>query len=273
MTHTGASAAVSGEIVRAESQALVTGHRSGLGRYLVSLDGFMPFKESESGQSIPSQIVVHSGYREPDSLNVEVASQEAERQIRLTRRYIAKSRGLFVFISSVDVYPRSASIKHSETTKIDLRDIRGHHGLLKIYLEHLVKTLAAKYCIIRPSLMLGNFARPNSVSRIMRGDSGPYPLSSESTFALVTHNLVGDFIRKVIHHRLDGVWNLASPDSVSLQEVATLSDNPLVEFGDASYETPAVDTAKAQAILDRPMKSAADTIQEMLSQPSNSGAR
>lgn len=240
----------------------VTGHLSGLGRHLVSLEGFSPFQneESEPGKV---EFTVHAGYSIPDPRNLPKAAVDVERQIRSTLACIEKTAGLFVYISSIEVYPRRQGVVFSEDTRIDLREIQGHNGLLKLYLEQLVQARAKRFCIIRPGLMVGRFSRPNSVSRLVAGDTGPYTLGSASAFSLVSHDSVGGFIREVVRVGMTGVWNFSSKESISLGEVATIARNPEVQFGSHQYLTPMVDSSRAEAVMGFPLPSPFELVSAM----------
>ena len=244
-------------------EVAVTGHLSGLGRHLVSEEGFSPFPESASS-NYAVDIAVHCGYTMPDPTNLTLAFSDVERQISLTNYFLERTAGLFIYISTIDVYPHNPGIMFSEDTKIDLRDVKGHHAMLKLYLEQLVQKRSDNFCIIRPGLMMGRFARPNTLSLLIAGKPGPYSLASESEFSLVTHDSVGVFINEVCRAGLRGTWNFSSPDTISLREGAEMAGNSRAEFGDHEYLAPAVDSSRAVSTLGAPLLPSRKIIEKML---------
>jgi len=228
-------------------ELFITGFNSGLGKFLVEEFSGVKYdpRNIEEIKSAKPKTVIHCGYRYPSVTD----AVEALSQMELARESISRISALegtvkLIFISSIDVYPYSSNICFDESNSIDLRDIRGVHGFLKLSLEQHVMKKFKNFVILRPALMLGDYIRDNSVTRILTSDPCKLSIESNSTFNLISHQSVADFIHIARNLDLTGIFNLTSSTDISLRTVASLAGRQNIEFGKALYQTPQVDNSK-----------------------------
>ena len=222
-------------------ELFITGFNSGLGRFLVKKFNGREFdpRHSKSVTDKTPKNIIHCGYQYPSVHSVTAALSQLE-NAKESLRVLLEFQGLkkFIFISSVDVYPNSSDIYYDESSKIDLRDIKGIHSLTKLALEEYVMKNSRDFLILRPSLMLGKYSRDNSITRILSGKTSEFSLNSESTFNVISHESVSDFIEIALNLNLGGIYNLTSSSNISLDTVATLAGKKPIEFGSVLYQTP-----------------------------------
>ena len=243
----------------------VTGSKSGLGKFLVTLDGFEPFQVDKTEKPSIYAGIVHAGYRAPNPSDIEGALSDSLEQIRSTSRLLKLFSANFVYISSIDVFPKCTDEVFDEGTSIDLRSVTGHHGLLKLYLESLVEKSADRFAIVRPGLMVGSNARPNVLSRVIAGDPGPYTLSPKSTFLPTPHHLVGKSIQAFLQGESSGRWAVVPSGPVTLEEVAIMSGNRGAQFGQHLYLSPTIEVGRLEELLGEKTPSGQEVIEMLLS--------
>lgn len=228
-------------------ELFITGFNSGLGRFLVEEFAGIKYDPRNIGEirSTTPKTVIHCGYRYPSVTD----AAEAMSQMELAKESLSRISTLagtikFIFISSMDVYPYFSNICFDESSSIDLRDIRGVHSFLKLSLEKYVMKNFKNFLILRPALMLGNYIRDNSVTRILTSETCKLTIESNSTFNLISHQSVANFVQVARNLDLTGIYNLTSSTDISLKTVASLAGRQNIEFGKALYQTPRVDNSK-----------------------------
>lgn len=119
----------------------------------------------------------------------------------------------FIFISSIDVYPKDKEV-HCEEEKIDDRNI-GIYGLTKYLIEEKIKYLypGDKHLILRCGYLLGQYSN-NSITKWYR--SQPVNLSHKSTFNVVTYEIVLEFIKRALKNNWYGTYNIVAKDRIKL---------------------------------------------------------
>lgn len=243
----------------------VTGSNSGLGKFLVTLEGFEPFQFDETDNSSMHSGIIHAGYRAPNPSDIEAAVSDSLRQVRSTSRLLDLTSQAFVYISSIDVFPKCTDEVFDDEATIDLRSVTGHHGLLKLYLESLVEKAGGRFAIFRPGLMVGRNARPSVLSRIIAGDPGPYTLSSKSTFLPTPHQLVGESVLAFLQGEVSGRWAVVPSGPVSLEEVADMAGNRAAQFGQHLYCSPRIKVARLEELIGKKSPSGKEVIEMLLS--------
>jgi nucleoside-diphosphate-sugar epimerase len=225
----------------------VTGFKSGLGKFLLEKMDGIKYEPRISNKLISKsqKIIIHCGYKYPSTSNAAEALSQMESEKR-TLIQILQEVGLvkMIYISSVDVYPYFENTCFTESAEIDLRDIRGIHGFLKLSLEKLLVETSSNFLILRPSMMLGKFMRSNSVSKIVNGDTTYIPIASNSTFNLISYESVSNFIKIAIESNIEGIYNLCSSTSISLDYISSQFGSGEIEFGTAVYKTPSLSNDK-----------------------------
>ena len=231
-------------------QFLVTGHKSGLGKFLLEEFGGDKYdpRYAEQPNLVGPKTIIHCGYQYPSVTDASKALSQMELAMEsLSRAMSLIGTAKLVLLSSVDVYPYSPNSSYDESSCIDLRDIQGVHGFLKLALEHHVMRNFKNFLILRPALMLGNHIRENSVTRILTSETCDLSIGPNSTFNLITHQSVADFLRVACELDLTGVYNLASSTNLSLASIASLAGRQNVKFGEGLYRTSQVDNSKVSS--------------------------
>ena len=125
---------------------------------------------------------------------------------------------IFIFFSSVDVYPLNFDGNLSNF-KLGFGDYHTRHAFFKMIGESIVLSKIKNYLILRPTLMVGKDARLSTVTNIICGKKGPYSLTKTSRFNII---------------------NLFSDLEFSLEELAKQVKNENISWGKFEYKTPKI---------------------------------
>lgn len=230
---------------------LITGSSSGLGKYLhenlggssLSRQTFQKDKETIKRQG--ANIIIHCAFnsdRNPKNLD-----QYFQDNVLLTEQLTKIPHKKFIFISSVDVYPKN-STKHTEGETLDPDKAENLYSKTKILSEDLIIKNCPNFLILRCTALLGSDSRQNSLIKIIKERNPTLTLSAESVFNYILHKDVLEFIKLAIGKDLQGIYNLASSENITLSEVADLVGKQ-VNFGNYTYNVGNIDTSKIRAIL------------------------
>jgi len=186
-------------------KVLVSGTKSGLGRFI---------HERIGGAGVTRDtVIVHCAHQ---PLHHAIVDFAFSRNVELTTRLAALPHKKFIFISSVDVYRGTPN------------------GKCKRVCEHIVHKLP-NYLILRVSLILGKFQRPNTVTKIRNGLIEETTLSGDSKFFYIYNKEILEFIKQGIKEDLQGTHRIGTNDSVKLEDLAKFYNSP-VKFGDYIYK-------------------------------------
>jgi nucleoside-diphosphate-sugar epimerase len=248
-------------------ELFITGHKSGLGKYLVEKScgkGIDPRITKSVDSELP-KVIIHCGYKYPSTVSMTDALSQLE-QAKESLRVLLDLNNLqkFIYISSVDVYPNFTDFLYDESTVVDLREIRGIHCFTKLALEEYITKNSRNFLILRPGLMLGKYSRENSITRILSRQISKISLSSESTFNVVSHDSIQEFISLAMSMNLEGLYNLNSSATISLGSVAAMADNSQIEFGKVLYRTPNVNNSKVLEICKSFSKTSREFLEEFI---------
>lgn len=240
--------------MQSNKKILISGASTGLGNYLLrKIPGAEHFDRNLLDNYIARRsfydAIIHCAYdascpETPDEMFGYLSSN-----LFLTRSLIDLDCKKFVYISSVDVYPKNETRVFDEFYSFDPTKIVGAHPCMKIFNESMVSIKSPESLILRPSLMIGYAARLNTVTRLCRGDSGPFTLHPDSTFDLVTHEMVAEFLQMALNTELSGIYNVCTGAPISLAKIAShLCISP--RWGDYLYQTPVVSNEKISTHTD-----------------------
>lgn len=235
-------------------RTLVTGTTSGLGRYLYTAMGGLKFVRNAHAENRTAtldteyDVIIHCAFNATTNVDYIKMPGYLDDMVGLTERLTELSHRVFVFISTVDVYPQDNSV-HTEDELLCLHTPRTGYAACKLLSEAIVMERCREFIILRPTTLLGIHARMNNLMRVLSDDQSPLTLSAESEFNCVLHEDVSEFIQTCLADGHRGVFNLASSgESVRLAEVATRwGRNP--QFGNFVYRCVRVDNGKAKSIL------------------------
>lgn len=225
---------------------LITGHKSGLGRYLYEYFGGLPagrqvlgFERNmppEKFEQIRSEgvdVVIHSAAQPPRTVTLNSLYPFIDDNVLLTERVARVRHEKFIFISSVDVYPKTPG-PHNEEEDISLDPITNFYAATKLMSEAIVMKMCPNYLILRCVALLGTYSRQNSLLKIAEEENPVLTLAASSVINYILHKQVADFIKHAIENNLRGVYNLASTENITLARVADLLKKK-VRFGSYSY--------------------------------------
>lgn len=228
---------------------LISGTSTGLGASLLKrFDGEAFRRNGEPVQlADPFDLIVHCACDTSKTVTHDNIDDYFRSNVDLTRKLLKVPHRRFVYLSSIDVYPKSTTLCREDVV-INAHDISGVYGIAKFYAEALVTRDASVPLIIRASALLGPGMRRNSLLQMLTTPGSSIGLSGASTFNYVRHEDVGDLIEAAIAENISGVLNCGLSSSVSLEEIR--QDFGLdTQFGNFVYRTPDIDNERAAALV------------------------
>ena len=232
---------------------LVTGNQSGLGKYIFNrigetgLDQDLPEAKGKRLLDRGADVIVHCAFRPARGVDSDSLGKYYRDNIRLTHELVKSPPRVFVYLSSLDVYPRDGKT-HSEDDPIPLDDVSGLYPLAKLLSEAVVREYCPRHIILRPGALLGKDARPNSLTRIAFEEDCALSLSGDSFFNYVLHRDILDFIVLAVERKAYGIYNAAASEGITLNDIAALLGKK-VSFGTYRYDAGDPDTGKITAIF------------------------
>lgn len=225
--------------------SLITGTSSGVGKYLKEQLYFSnSFKRvSYNTQNVRGiHTIIHCGWDATANLMPQHYLNDA---VDLAHRLLDIPHKQFIFISSIDVYPKTKSLK-SESDNINVRDITGLYAITKLAVEELILARAQNPLIIRPSVLLGPYTRRSGTSyRLAKNENINVSLKSDYNFILYDDLL--RFIRYSQHNSvLTGIYNLVATKNIKLKNL--INPDTIID-GDFKYKAGNISNAKAVALM------------------------
>lgn len=228
-------------------KVLVSGASSGLGKYLKDFFAADVYVRGTHAPTDRYDAVIHCAFNLAQNVpESDMATYERD-TLGLTNTLLSVPHRHFVFISTVDVYPKNGKT-HREDEAIAAEQSENLYGKTKLRCEHLV-TLESEYpLILRPTALLGPSMRPNSLTKILSGENPKLTLSGDSEFNYVLHEDIAAFINHCLHHQLSGTYNIAASKNITLAEVCKQFAKPAT-FGEYVYRSGTIDNSKAATLL------------------------
>lgn len=230
-------------------RTLVVGAAGGLGRSLLERFSGIPFVRGNDPATLERDYfdtVVHCAANANGVVDAEQAFRFVDDNILLTERLTRIPHGLFIFISSIDVYPADGTARR-ETDQVRLDAVRNPYGGAKLLAESIVRKRCARSLVLRPATLLGRYARPNNIIRLLTQDDPRLTLTAGSRFNCLLHDDVADFIACCARRGETGVFNLGRRDEITLGEIAA-AFGLTPRFGKIDYAAPCIDINKAAAL-------------------------
>ena len=245
---------------------LITGHKSGLGHYFYESFGGIGFDRTissskfESFRSEGADVIIHCAFNSAREINSKNLFQYISDNVFLTKKLIKIPHKKFIYISSIDVYPKDNK-KHAEDEVIDINQVSGIYAITKLMSESIVQNHSSNFLILRCSSLLGHDVRENSLIKIIKEKNPTVTLSVESVLNFVLHKNILEFINKAIKKDLKGIYNLVSSRNITSPQIAELLGKK-VSFGTYTYNVGDVDNKKASKMLPGFKKTSSAVIKE-----------
>jgi len=245
-----------------------TGILSGLGKFIhenlggIGLTRDTPPEDMEKIKKSGVDVIIHCAFNSSREINSDSLYHYLEDNVLLTKKLVSIPHKKFIFLSSVDVYPKK-TIAHSEDEIIDMDSVSTIYGITKLMSECIVKNHGLNYLILRPTAHLGKYSRKNSLIRIMEDEECALTLSGDSRFNYVLHSDVLDFTKFSIKHDIKGIYNVASSENINLSEVADILGKK-VKFGTYRYDVGNIDNSKVLSVLPTLKKTSKESITQFI---------
>jgi nucleoside-diphosphate-sugar epimerase len=226
-------------------RCIVTGTRQGLGRYLFERFGGIALARESARDALAEaratgvDVILHCAFNaQRETLLSSLGSQLAD-NLSLTRELLSLPHRVFVYVSSVDVYPKDGRL-HTEDEDIVIGSGQNLYGIMKLLAECVVREAlghrprAPRYLIVRPGSLLGLYARRGALRRIVEDDRPAVSLASSSTFNCVSYRDLATFLEQAIRGELQGTYNVCASSNMTLADAARAVGKD-VRFGEAAY--------------------------------------
>ena len=246
---------------------LTTGHKSGLGRYLHEYFGGIGIDRSTKIDKIEvnrvgADVIIHCASQAPKNVTSNSLYPFIDDNILLTERMTEFRHKKFIFISTVDVYPKNANY-HDEDEDIPLSAVANFYAVTKLISESIIKNKCPNFLIIRCTSLLGKYSRQNSLIKMKELKSPKLTLAGSSEMNYVLHQQVADFIKYAVSINLTGVYNAAATDNIKLSYVADLFKKK-VNFGSYLYRVGNISNRKISSALPVFAKTSEDVIAQFI---------
>jgi len=224
---------------------LVTGVRSGLGKYLyerlpgpLGVDRDNKEKMLEKAAQSDGLIILHAAFNSKRDL--DDYSSYAEDNLFLTEELLNIPHAKFVYFSSVDVYGPFSP-----------------YSFMKRCAEDLVRKRSKDALILRLPAILGPTIRKNSLVKLLEGDE--LTLAGESVFNYVLQSDILEGVTDSATMEKTGVYNFVSSDNVSLAELGSYYRRG-TQFGDYKYQTSLENSRGILNLYPYPSRSSLDVV-------------
>lgn len=251
------------------ANVLVTGVKSGIGKYLHEQIGGTGFTRQSDIRELKSQffdVIIHCAfnYLPTRFVTSENLMQYYSDNVLLTQELLQVPHRYFVFFSTVDLYPLDGQA-HSEDEILCADQTRSIHGTTKLLSELLVSSKTEKFLILRPASLLGSHMRKSACLRVIEDEHPVLNLHPDSVFNFVLYSDVLGFIKTALLRGETGIFNIASYGSIKLIKIADILGKD-VAFGDYLYETVNISTQKSIRIYPALNKSSEDVLNKFLAE-------
>ena len=247
---------------------LTTGTRSSLGRYLHENMGGIGLTRSTRAPDIEkikrdgADVIIHCAFNAAISVSANSLYAYLYDNVLLTKELVSLRHKKFIFISTVDVYPKSDDT-HTEDESIKADSLGGLYGVTKLMSESIVMNHCENYLILRATALLGKYSRKNSLISMIEEKDSVLTLSADSRFNYVLYSDILKFIKFAIDSDFKGIYNVASSENIILSEIADMVGHN-VKFGDYRYDVGNVNNSKIISVFPAFKKTSAENITQFM---------
>jgi len=234
-----------------KSKFLVTGNRSGLGRYLFeALPCYGLNREIgiDNYRNDSFDTIVHCAYNKSRDIDNTNLYNYLYDNVLLTYELTKIPHNKFIYISTVDVYPKNMKV-HKEDEVINIEEIDSIYGLTKLMSEQIVINNCKNHLILRPTALLGPYIKSNALTKLLDNDIENFTLSELSTFNYVTHEQILEVINTAMKDNLMGIFNLATNKNLNLLQISKLLRLKNFIFGPYIYDIQYIDNSKIKKLF------------------------
>lgn len=238
---------------RLHKEFLVTGALSGLGKHIyeyfrgIAWDRQMLDKDRGVIKRTGADTIIHCASNSSQEVSSDTLYGYVGDNVLLTEELVSVPHRKFIFISSVDVYPKQKGL-HQEDEVIDVNNVIGIYAVTKLMSESIVRQHCPNHLILRCSSLLGEYSRKNSLIKILEDEPCVLTLTQDSRLNYILHCDVSGFIQFAIKNDLQGIYNVACSGNVTLREVVTTIGKK-VQFGKYNYDVGNIDNRKITSIF------------------------
>jgi nucleoside-diphosphate-sugar epimerase len=227
---------------------LVSGASSGLGRFLKESLGADAYDRTQNhAPQKEYDVIIHSAFNVANKVPSDQFAQYLDDNIGLTSRLLSIPHKQFIFISSVDVYPKGGKI-YAEDTPYNAAEISSLYGIMKLQAETLVQQQAQKPVILRCSSLLGKYMRPNSITRILAGENPSLSVAADSEYNFVLYDDVLALANHCMQQNISGIFNTTAAGNARIADI-TKHFGQAATFGAFRYLAGQTDNTKTAAII------------------------
>lgn len=250
---------------------LTTGISSGFGKYAYEHVGGLGITRKTANATVERfkkkgvDVIIHCAVNSARVVDAENFQTYFNDNVSLTKKMLSIPHRKFIFMSTVDVYPRD-SAKHGEREVLCPSKIKGNYALSKRLSEILVQKHAKNFAILRASSLLGRYSKPNSIIKIVRNRKPAVSLTADSELNCVRHETVLRLIRKIVQHDLRGIFNVTSSRNIPVREIAQMAGRK-IRFGHYRYRVGRINNQKVAAILPDFKKTSRQVINQFILDP------
>ena len=234
-------------------KVLLTGHKSGLGKFLKSkLKDYkiLIYNDQIFKKNYFFDFIIHCAAKRPRYKKKISNIDYINSNIDLTRKLITLKFKKFIYISTIDVYPKNTKLK-KENIIINLNKLETIYQLTKLSSEKILSYFYKdKSIILRLPSIIGKEMKKNIFYEIMytKKKNIKTHFSKKSKFNIVTYDEILNFLNKIFNKNIFGVFNLANKKNVSIENLAKKYKKKVI-YGKTNYNVGNISIKKIQKFL------------------------
>lgn len=232
-----------------DSNTYIIGASNGLGRFLsLKLNGIPITRDKPLPETTEQDVIIYcaakANFRTEPAQLYDITNDNLlllERASRLPHKQ-------FIFISSIDVYPKDNAI-HDENEPLYIENLTGGYPSFKLISESIVTSRCMNPLILRPSSLLHETMRPNNILRLLTCEQPSLSLDIESTFNCITYEMILEVIELILKKPIKGIFNCTASTNISLREIAELV-NYQGGYGQYHYQVGKISNQKIGQLIE-----------------------
>lgn len=232
---------------------LITGTRSGLGKYLHEmLPGSIGLNRENSNEVISNlskngiNTIVHCACNK----NQNEYYQQYIDNLKFTETLCSIPHKKFIFISSIDVYS----------------DKQNTYSVVKNICEKLVENLSNKPVVLRLSALIGAGMKKNNVLKVLLDEKPSLSLTKDSTYSLVSYSHVLKVIKGCIKNNIHGTYDVVAKKEITIDGISKYCKKEAVVFGNYKYISKVTSGGVIEKKLNLLQKTSAEVLKDFLNE-------